>query len=67
MKPRLKKHATAASSKLTETLLSICLGSHSDMISGVRTRNGIPHDRYNIRGIAHKQKRRHFDAKTTVH
>ena len=36
-----------------------------DMISGVRTGNGIPHDRHNIRGIAHKQKRRHFNAKTT--
>ena len=24
-----------------------------DMLSGVQTGNGIPHDRYNIRGIAH--------------
>ena len=24
-----------------------------DMISGVQTGNGIPHDSYNIRGIAH--------------
>ena len=25
-----------------------------DMLSGVQTGNGIPHDRYNIRGIAHQ-------------
>ena len=24
-----------------------------EMSSGVRTRNGTPHDKYNIRGIAH--------------
>ena len=38
-----------------------------EMLSGVQTGNGIPHDKYNIRGIArvHKQKRRHFNAKTT--
>ena len=37
------------------------------MLSGVQTGNGTPHDKYNIRGIAraHKQKRRHFHAKTT--
>ena len=35
------------------------IGSHTttdvkpDMLSGVQTENGIPHDRYNIRGIAH--------------
>ena len=38
-----------------------------EMLSGVQTGNGTPHDKYNIRGIAsaHKQKRRHFHAKTT--
>ena len=38
-----------------------------EMLSGVQTGNGTPHDKYNIRGIAraHKQKRRHFNAKTT--
>ena len=41
-----------------------------EIIPGVQTGNGIPHDRYNIRGIAHcpcahKQKRGHFHAKTT--
>ena len=37
-----------------------------EMLSGVQTGNGTPHDKYNIRGIAraHKQKRRHFHAKT---
>ena len=39
-----------------------------DMLSGVQTGNGIPHDKYNICGIAHapKQKRRHFHTKATV-
>ena len=39
----------------------------SEMLSGVQTGNGTPHDKYNLRGIArvHKQKRRHFHAKTT--
>ena len=38
------------------------------MLSGVQTRNGTPHDKYNIRGIcpcAHKQKGRHFYVKMT--
>ena len=29
-----------------------------DMLSGVQTGNGIPHDRYNIRGIAHARTNR---------
>ena len=32
-----------------------------DMISGVQTGNGIPHDRYNIRGIAHEGTNRKDD------
>ena len=38
-----------------------------DNLSDVKTGNGIPHDTYNVRGIAyaHKQKRRHFHEKTT--
>ena len=32
-----------------------------DMLSGVQTRNGIPHDRYDIRGIAHARKNRKDD------
>ena len=37
-----------------------------EMLSGVQTGNGTPHDKYNIGGIAHaRQKRRHFHAKTT--
>ena len=38
-----------------------------EMLSGVQTGNGTSHGKYNIRGIAraHKQKRRHFHAKTT--
>ena len=38
-----------------------------EMLSGVQTGNGTPHGKYDIRGIAqaHKQKRRHFHAKTT--
>ena len=28
------------------------------MVSGVQTRNGTPHDKYNIRGIAHVRKNR---------
>ena len=38
------------------------------MLSGVQPGNGMPHDRYNRRGIAHvrtKEKRRYFHAKTT--
>ena len=38
------------------------------MLSGVQAGNGTPHDKYNIRDIAHmrtNQKRRHFYAKTT--
>ena len=26
-----------------------------EMLSGVQTGNGIPHDKYNIRGIGHEQ------------
>ena len=29
-----------------------------DMLSGVQTGNGIPHDRYKIRGIAHERTNR---------
>ena len=29
-----------------------------DMLSGVQTENGIPHDRFNLRGIAHAKKTR---------
>ena len=29
-----------------------------DMLSGVQTGNGIPHDRYNVRGIAHARTNR---------
>ena len=38
-----------------------------EILSCVQTGNGTPHDKNNIRGIAraHKQKRRHFHAKTT--
>ena len=32
-----------------------------DMLSGVQTGNGIPHDRYNIRGIAHVRTNRKDD------
>ena len=32
-----------------------------DMLSGVQTGNGIPHDRYNIRGIAHARTNRKDD------
>ena len=32
-----------------------------DMLSGVQTGNGIPHDRYNIRGIAHGSTNRKDD------
>ena len=32
-----------------------------DILSGVQTGNGIPHDRYNIRGIAHVRKNRKDD------
>ena len=32
-----------------------------DMLSGVQTRNGISHDRYNIRGIAHGHSNRKDD------
>ena len=32
-----------------------------DMLSGVQTRNGIPHDRYNIRTIAHARTNRNDD------
>ena len=40
-------------------LMTSHLDSHTttdaklDMLSGVQTGNGIPHDRYNLRGIAH--------------
>ena len=37
-----------------------------EMILGVYTGNGIPYDKYEIRGIAHTEIR-HFHAKTTVH
>ena len=41
-----------------------------EMLSGVQNRNGTPHDKYNIGSITHypcanKQKRLHFNAKTT--
>ena len=32
-----------------------------DMLSGVQTGNGIPHDRYNIRGITHAHTNRKDD------
>ena len=32
-----------------------------DMLSGVQTRNGIQHDRYKIRGIAHARTNRKDD------
>ena len=32
-----------------------------DMLSGVQTGNGIPHDRYDIRGIAHGRTNRKDD------
>ena len=32
-----------------------------EMLSGVQTGNGIPHDRYNIRGIAHVRTNRKDD------
>ena len=32
-----------------------------DMLSGVQTENGIPHDRYNIRSIAHVRTNRKDD------
>ena len=54
-------------------LMTSHLNSHGttdikpEMLSGVQTGHGTPHDKYNIRGIAraYKQKRRHFHAKTT--
>ena len=38
-----------------------------DMLPGGKTGNGIPHDKFNICGIAHayKKRRQHFHAKTT--
>ena len=38
-----------------------------EILSGVKTRNRVPHDEYNVRGIAHAciQKRRHFHEKAT--
>ena len=51
--------------KLPETLLMTShLEGHTTtdvkphMLSGVQTGNGIPHDRYNIRGIAHQRTNR---------
>ena len=37
-----------------------------EILSGVQTENGTPHEKYNIHGIAHARtkKRRHFHAKT---
>ena len=32
-----------------------------EMLSGVQTRNGTPHDKYNIRGIAHARTNRKYD------
>ena len=32
-----------------------------EMLSGVQTRNGTPHDKYNIRGIAHARTNRKDD------
>ena len=32
-----------------------------DMLSGVQSENGIPHDRYNMRGIAHARTNRKDD------
>ena len=48
-------------------LMTSHLDSHTttdvklDMLSGVQTGNGIPHDRYNIRGIAHVRTNRKDD------
>ena len=48
-------------------LMTSHLDSHTttdvkpDMLSGVQTGNGIPHDRYNIRGIAHGRTNRKED------
>ena len=48
-------------------LMTSHLDSHTttdvkpDMLSGVQTGNGIPHDRYNIRGIAHVHTNRKDD------
>ena len=48
-------------------LMTSHLDSHTttdvkpDMLSGVQTGNGIPHDRYNIRGIAHGRTNRKDD------
>ena len=43
--------------------------SKPKMLSGVQTGNGIPHDKYTIRGIAHAGTNRKDDihAKTTVY
>ena len=59
-------------------LMTSHLDSHTttyvkpEMIPGVLTGNGIPHDKYDVRSIAHaqcthRQKRRHFHAKTTIY
>ena len=39
-----------------------------EMLSGVRTRNGIPHDKYNTWHCpcVHKKKRQHFHTKATL-
>ena len=53
--------------KIPEIFLMTHLDSHTttdvtpDMLSGVQTGNGIPHDRYNIRGIAHVHTNRKDD------
>ena len=48
-------------------LMTSHLNSHGttdikpEMLSGVQTRNGTPHDKYNIRGIAHVRTNRKDD------
>ena len=32
-----------------------------EMLSGVQTGNGAPHDKYNVRGIAHVRTNRKYD------
>ena len=58
--------------KLPEILLTTShLDRHTttdvkpDMLSGVQTGNGIPHDRFNIHGMRAQTERQHFHAKTT--
>ena len=52
---------------LTSFFMTVDLTSHgttdikSEMLSGVEPRNGTPHDKYNIRGIAHVRTNRNDD------